>query len=122
DLDGPGARAHAAPPRPGAVPARRESARARVARRVRHALPPRTPGRGNRRRGALRASLGDLGRGREPAARPEGAARAAARSLDSFGGAREGPERRLVHAVPRLEPGLPAAEAILVAHEEPEQH
>ena len=72
--------------RPRALPARRRAARARLARRVRHALPARAPGRGDHRRRALREPVGDLGRGREPAARPEGAPHAAARRVDRTNG------------------------------------
>ena len=50
------------------------------ARRVRHALPAGAPRRGDRPRSVLYgAALGDLGRGGEPPARAEGAARAAPR-------------------------------------------
>ena len=56
---------------------------------------------------ALRRALGDLGRGREPPARAEGAARARPRRLS---GPRERRERRLVHAGLGLEAGLPAAD------------
>ena len=45
--------------------------------RVRAALPARTSGRGDHRVRALRLAPADLGSGREPAARAEGAARAA---------------------------------------------
>ena len=61
--------------------ARRGAARAGVARRVRPALPAGAPRRGDRGGRALRPALGDLGRGREPPARPEGAARAATGGL-----------------------------------------
>ncbi len=44
----------------------------------RAALPARLPGQGDRRLGHRRPRLGGLGRGREPAARPEGPARLAA--------------------------------------------
>ena len=41
-------------------------------RRHRAALPARVPGQGDRRRGDRRSAVRGLGRGREPAARPEG--------------------------------------------------
>src|SRR5207248_1421112 len=46
-------------------------------RRLCDARPPGAPGRGDRRRGPLRRPPADLGSGREPPPRPEGAARAA---------------------------------------------
>ena len=48
-------------------------------------LPPGAPRRGDHPRRALRRPLGRLGRGGEPPARPEGAARAAARLTASYG-------------------------------------
>ena len=71
----------AAAPRPRALPARRRAARARIARRVRHALPARAPRRRDHGRRALREPVGDLGRGGEPAARAEGAPHDAARRV-----------------------------------------
>ncbi len=50
-------------------------------RRRRAPLPARPPGRGDHRGRPLRRPVGDLGPGREPPARPEGATRAAARAL-----------------------------------------
>ena len=76
-----GARAAAARPR--AVPRRREAAEARASGRDRAALPARASGRGDRGRRALRPAVGRVGRSREPPARAEGAARAAARRVAS---------------------------------------
>ena len=50
------------------------AARTAAARRDRAALPARPPRRGDHRRGDRRPAVGGVGRGREPAARPEGAA------------------------------------------------
>ena len=56
-------------------------------------LPARAPGRGDRRRRALRATLGRLGRGREPAAHRESPARAPPRLATSARRATAAPSR-----------------------------
>ena len=61
----------------GSVPARRGAARPRRAARDRAPLPARPPRRGDHRGRAVRRPPADLGPGREPPARAEGAARAA---------------------------------------------
>ena len=61
-----------------ALPAGRGADGACPRRRGRAPLPARPSGRGDHRGRALRRPLGDLGPGREPPARPEGATRAAA--------------------------------------------
>ena len=67
----------AAPRGARALPARRRAARPRRAGRDRPPLPARAPRRGDHRGGALRRPPAHLGPGREPPARPEGAARVA---------------------------------------------
>jgi ornithine carbamoyltransferase len=69
-------------PRAVALPPRRRAPRPRRRGRHRAALPAGAPRRGDHRRGALRRAPAHLGPGREPPARPEGAARAAARGLN----------------------------------------
>ena len=61
------------------LPHRRRADGAGPRRRCGTPLPSRPPGRGDHRGGVVRIPLGRMGPGREPPARPEGPARAAAR-------------------------------------------
>ena len=80
DLDGPGGRGGGAPRRLRPLPGRRRAARRRRPGRRRDALPAGPPRRGDHVRGHGRPAQPHLGPVGEPAPRPEGAARRAART------------------------------------------